>query len=66
VAIGEEEANTVGDENALFHRKTLLVIAAGDAEYITLELVTNSLSRDFLRYFLVIKNATEKSEVRYA
>jgi hypothetical protein len=49
VAIGKEEADTVGDENALFHRKPLLIIAAGDAEDISLELVTNSLSWNFLR-----------------
>jgi len=49
MAIGKEEADTMGNENTLFHRKALLVIAAGDTEDITLELVTDSLSRDLLR-----------------
>jgi hypothetical protein len=48
VAIGEEKADTMRDKNTLLHGKALLVIAAGDAEDITLELVANSISRNFL------------------
>ena len=61
MAIVKEEADTMGNENTLFHRKTLLVIAAGDTEDITLELVTNSISRDLLRQFLVVEYATGTS-----
>jgi len=48
VAIDKEEADTVGNEDALLHGKTLLVVATGDAEDIAFELVSNGLSRDFL------------------
>ena len=40
VTIAEEEPDTVGDEDALLHRETLLVISASDTEAISLPFVT--------------------------
>lgn len=44
VALGEEEADTVGDNNTLLHRETLLVVATGDAEDITLPLIAERVA----------------------
>jgi hypothetical protein len=62
VTISKEEADTVRDQDALLHGKTLFVIAARDAEDIALEFFANGLSGDFLRQFLVIEHATGKLE----
>jgi len=41
VTIGEEEADTVGDENTLLHGEALLVISTGDTENVALPFVTD-------------------------
>jgi len=56
VAIGEKEANAVGQENALLHGKPLLVVATCNAENITLPFVTQRVSGNFLSHFLVVED----------
>lgn len=46
VAVGEEEADTEGLHDALLHGETLLVVAAGDAEDVALELVADGVTGD--------------------
>lgn len=46
VAVGEEEADTVGVEDTLLHGETLLVVSSGDAEDVALELVADGVTRD--------------------
>ena len=40
VTVGEEEPDTVGEDDTLLHRETLLVVAAGDADNVALPLIT--------------------------
>jgi hypothetical protein len=65
VTVGEEKANTVRQENALLHRKALLVVATGNAENITLPLVTNRVGRDLLRDLLVIEDTAVKGALEH-
>lgn len=58
VAVRKEEANTVGDKNTLLHGETLLVVTASDTEDIALPLVTERVTRDFLRDLLVVEDTT--------
>ena len=53
VAVGKEEADTVGDKDTLLHRETLFVVAAGDTEDVASPLIANRVGRNFLRDFLV-------------
>jgi len=46
VAVGEEEADTGGGDNTLLHWETLLVVAASDADDITLPLIAKGLGRN--------------------
>ena len=46
VAVGEEEADTVGGNDTLLHRETLLVVAAGDADDVALPLIAKGVGRD--------------------
>ena len=57
MAVGEEETDTVRDEDALFHGETLLVVPAGDAEDVAFEFVAESVARDFLGDFLFVEDA---------
>ena len=57
MAVGEEETDAVGDEDALFHWETLLVVSAGDAEEVALEFVAEGVSGDFLGDFLFVEDA---------
>jgi len=59
VAVGEEEAHTVGEEDALFHGETLLVVTAGDAEDISFPFVAEGVTGDFLSDFFVEEDAAE-------
>lgn len=43
---GEQEADTVGGHDTLLHGETLLVVAAGDAEDVALELVAEGVAGD--------------------
>lgn len=53
VAVGEEKADTVGEEDALLHGETLLVVAASDAEDISLPFITNRVGGNLLGNALV-------------
>ena len=57
VSIGEEEPNTVGKQNTLFHGEPLLVVPARDADDVALEFIAYRVSLDFLGDFLVEKDA---------
>lgn len=46
VAVGEEEADTVGGNDTLLHRETLLVVTAGDAEDVALPLIAERVAGD--------------------
>jgi len=53
VAFAEEESDTSGMHNTLFHRETLLVVATGDLEDVALELITNAVAWDLSAHSLV-------------
>lgn len=57
VAVGEEEADTVREEDALLHGEALLVVAAGDAEDVALPFVADGVGGDFLSDALVEEDA---------
>jgi len=57
VAFRQEESDTGRKHNALLHGKALLVIAAGDAEDITLPLITKTVGWDFIAHTLVHEDA---------
>src|SRR3569833_385631 len=46
VAVGEEEANTSGEQDALLHGETLLVVSTSDAEDVSLPLIANAIGWD--------------------
>ena len=56
VAVREEEADTVGEEDALLHGEALLVVAAGNTEDVALPLVAEGVSRDLLGDTLVVED----------
>jgi len=56
VSIGKEEANTVGEEDTLFHGETLLVVTTSDAEEVAFEFIAYSIGLDFLCNFLVVED----------
>jgi len=53
----EEKADTPVSQHALHHGETLLVVSTADAENVTLPLVAERVTRDFLRHLLVEENA---------
>jgi len=57
MTVGEEKTDTVGQEDTLLHRESLLVIATGDSENVVFPFVTNGVSRYLLRDFFVEENA---------
>jgi hypothetical protein len=61
VSVGKKEPNTVRQENTLLHWETLLVVTTSDTENVSFPLVSERVSWNFLRYFLVEKyTATNK------
>lgn len=54
-ALGEEKADALVCEHALKHGEALLVVAASNAEYVTLVLVTKAVAGHLLRDALVIE-----------
>lgn len=50
VAIGEQEADTGGLQDTLLHWETLLVVSTGDAEDVSLPLVTEGVGGDLLAH----------------
>ncbi len=61
---GEEEFDTLGREDALFHGEALLVVAALDAEDVAFEFVAEEVCGDVGRDALVIEDSAgdERSE----
>lgn len=57
VTIGEEEADTLGKQDTLFHGEPLLVVPTGDADDVALEFIAYRVGLDFLGDFLVEKDA---------
>src|SRR5690348_10967416 len=58
VTLGQQEADTGGEEDSLLHGETLLVVTSGDAEDVTLELVTERVDGNLSGDALVVKDAT--------
>ena len=50
VAVGEEESDTGRVHDTLLHGETLLVVAAGDLEDVTLELIAEVVTGNFLAH----------------
>lgn len=57
VALAEEEGNTGWVHNTLLHRKALLVVAAGDFEDVSLELVADTIAGNLLSHATVHEDA---------
>ena len=57
VAVGEEKADTGRGDNTLLHGKTLLVVAAGDADNVALPLIANGFGRDLSAHALLVEVA---------
>jgi len=58
VTLGQQEADTGGEEDSLLHGETLLVVTSGDAEDVTLELVTERVDGNLSGDALVVKDAS--------
>ena len=61
VTLGQQEADTGGEEDTLLHGETLLVVTSGDTENVTLELVAERVDGDLSRDALIVKDATVQS-----
>ena len=57
VTLGKEKLDTSGVENTLLHGETLLVVTTGNLEDVTLELVTERVTLDFLTHSLLVEDA---------
>lgn len=64
VAVGEEEAGTVGQEDTLLHRETLLVVSTSDLEDVALPLVTEGLGRNLSAHLYIAYRAWSVQNVR--
>jgi hypothetical protein len=53
VAVGEEKADTGWVHDSLLHWETLLVVASGDLEDVSLELISNAVTWDLSAHSLV-------------
>jgi hypothetical protein len=60
VALGQQQAHTVGQKDTLLHGETLLVVTARNTENVPLKFVTESIARDFLGHALVVKATARK------
>jgi hypothetical protein len=56
MTIGEEEFDSVGEEDSLFHGESLFVITTCDTDDVTFPFVTNGVDRDFLGDFLLVED----------
>lgn len=57
VAVGKEETDTGWMHNTLLHWETLLVVSTGDLEDISLPLISNAVTWNFLAHSFVVENA---------
>jgi len=53
----EKKADTPVGQHSLHHGESLLVVSTTDAEHVTLPLISEGVSRDFLRHLLVEEDA---------
>lgn len=53
MVVGQEESDTMGEEDALHHGETLLVVTTGDTENVTLPFISNDICLDLLGNLLV-------------
>ena len=60
----EEKAHALVSEDTLEHRESLLVVAAGDAETVPLELSSEDVSSDLLGDALVVEVTTEAHTIQ--
>jgi hypothetical protein len=60
VTLGHQETNTVGQKNTLLHGETLLIVTTRDTEDVTLELVTERVTRDLLGHTLIIETTAKE------
>lgn len=58
MAVGKEEADTVGNEHTLLHGETLLVVTTGDAEDVAGPFIAYRVGGDFLGDFVVKEDTT--------
>jgi hypothetical protein len=66
VTLAQQETDTVGQENTLLHGETLFVVTTRDAENVTLELITEGVTRDFLGHTLIEETTAKYSmSVKY-
>jgi len=57
VALGEEEAHTVGGNDTLLHRKTLLVVAASNAEDVALPLGAKRVTGHLSAHLVIVSRS---------
>jgi len=57
VAVCEEEADTLREEDTLFHGETLFVVTAGDAEDVSFPFVAEGVAGNFLGDLFVVEDA---------
>ena len=60
VAVGEEKADTVGGNDTLLHRETLLVVATSDADDVALPLITERVSGDLSAHLVKSQSVCER------
>ena len=65
VTIGEEQSDTVGNEDTLLHWETLLVVSAGNTEDVALPFVSERVTRNLLRDLLLVED-TAMGQKKYA
>lgn len=58
VSVGEEELDTVWEEDTLFHWESLFVISTRDTEDVSFPFVADRVSGDFLGDFLFVEDTT--------
>lgn len=65
VAFGKEESDTGRVHDTLLHRETLLVVAAGDAEDVALELIANVVTGNFSAHLVATAMSAHSSPKRW-
>jgi hypothetical protein len=63
VTLGHQKTNTVRQENTLLHGETLLIVTTRDTENVTLEFVTERITRDFLGHTLIVETTATREKV---
>ena len=58
VAVRKKKTDTGGYKDTLLHGETLLVVSSTDTENVTLELITEGVSGNFLGDFLLVEHTT--------